>query len=86
MYSTAAGLGSSHGSLPTPERLTGSGEDGGSFSATVYVRGDEGPVYVASSLVSSGILMFPPALYCDGADRTLGVIRETLESKSRQSG
>lgn len=38
-----------------------------------------GSVYVASSLVSSGILTFQPGLYRDGADRTLVVIRETLE-------
>lgn len=45
----------------------------------MYVRGGGGSVYVASSLVSSGILTFQPGLCCDGADRTLVVIREALE-------
>lgn len=45
----------------------------------MYVRGHGGSVHVASSLVSSGVLTFPPGLCCDGIDRTLVVIRETLE-------
>lgn len=75
-----AGIGSSHG-ISTYNRKTHWfwGEWWIILGHCVCERGDGGSVCVASSLVSSGILTIQPGLCCDGADRTLVVIREALE-------
>lgn len=44
------------GSLPTTERLTGSGEDGGSFWATVYVASSMFPLVSSRFSLDSAVM------------------------------